>query len=141
MNTHKIELYKKTELETEDQITLILKLYDRAIYHLEKGKNGIEEKKYEEKNVSLIKAKEIVLELLLTLDEEKGGSVAVLLSQLYNFVIREIMEANINLNCKAIDNSLKILSELRESWNSINNTPETRNDQNDDTKIAVNLSG
>ncbi|GJQ60188.1 MAG: flagellar export chaperone FliS [Candidatus Scalindua sp. AMX11] len=141
MNTHKIELYKKTQLETEDQVALILKLYDRAIYHLEKGKSEIGEKRYEEKNVSLTKAKEIVLELLLSLDEEKGGAVAISLSQLYNFVIREILEANANLNCKAIDNSVKILSELRESWNSINSIPETMVGQDGDAMIAFNVSG
>ncbi|MDR4504146.1 MAG: flagellar export chaperone FliS [Candidatus Scalindua sp.] len=141
MNTQKIGLYKKTQIETEDQITLILKLYDRAIYHLEKGKHEIEEKRYEEKNASLTKAKEIVLELLMALDEEKGESVAVSLSQLYNFVIREIMKANLHLNCKAIDNSVKILSELRESWNTIDSTPETMCDQDDGTEIAVNVSG
>ncbi len=141
MNREKIKLYKKTELETEDQISLILKLYDRAIYHLEKGKSEIEEKKYEEKNISLTKAREIVTELLISLDGERGGEVAVSLSQLYNFVIREVMDANVNLNCKAIDNSINILSELRESWNTINSTPETLIGQDDDTEIAFNVSG
>ena len=44
MNTQKLKLYKKTELETTDQISLILKLYDRAIQLLEKAKSDIAEK-------------------------------------------------------------------------------------------------
>ena len=140
MNTQKLKLYKKTELETTDQISLILKLYDRAIQLLEKAKSDIEEKQYEEKDISLTKAKDIVFELLTSLDEEKGGEIAASLSQLYNFVIREIIDANMNLNRKAIDNSIHILSELRKSWNSLNSVPEIVWDEDDNVSIALNLS-
>ena len=140
MNTQRIGLYKKTELETTDQISLILKLYDRAIQLLEKAKNDIAEKQYEGKNVSFTKAKDIVFELLTSLDEEKGGEIAASLSQLYNFVIREIMDANINLNRKAIDNSIHILSELRKSWSSLNSVPEIEYEEDDSASIALNVS-
>ena len=140
MNTQKLKLYKKTELETTDQISLILKLYDRAIRLLEKAKSDIAEKQYEEKDISLTKAKDIVFELLTSLDEEKGGEIAASLSQLYNFVIREIIDANMNLNRKAIDNSIHILSELRKSWNSLNSVPEIVWDEDDNVSIALNLS-
>ena len=140
MNTQKLKLYKKTELETTDQISLILKLYDRAIQLLEKAKSDIAEKQYEEKDISLTKAKDIVFELLTSLDEEKGGEIAASLSQLYNFVIREIIDANMNLNRKAIDNSIHILSELRKSWNSLNSVPEIVWDEDDNVSIALNLS-
>ncbi|MDR4499733.1 MAG: flagellar export chaperone FliS [Candidatus Scalindua sp.] len=140
MNTQRIGLYKKTELETTDQISLILKLYDRAIRLLEKAKNDIAEKQYEGKNISLTKAKDIVFELLTSLDEEKGGEIAASLSQLYNFVIREIMDANINLNRKALDNSIHILSELRKSWNSLTSVPEIEYDEDDSASIALNVS-
>ena len=140
MNTQKLKLYKKTELETTDQISLILKLYDRAIQLLEKAKSDIAEKQYEEKDISLTKAKDIVFELLTSLDEEKGGEIEASLSQLYNFVIREIIDANMNLNRKAIDNSIHILSELRKSWNSLNSVPEIVWDEDDNVSIALNLS-
>ncbi|MCP5002393.1 MAG: flagellar export chaperone FliS [Planctomycetes bacterium] len=140
MNTQNINMYKKTQLETGGPIDLILQLYDAAIRQLERGKSEIEEKRYEEKNLSLSKAKEIVYELLVSLDEEKGGSIAVSLSQLYNFVIREIIDADLNLNCSAIDSSLKILTELRESWNSINNTTETVIDEVEGAEDSISVS-
>ncbi len=141
MNTQKVDLYKKVQIETADQMSMILKLYDRVIHLLEKAKNEISEKKYEGKNYSLTKANDIVSELLLSLDQDKGGVIASSLSQLYKFVIREIMDANTNMNTKAIDNAKSIFSELRESWRKIDSNPKTADNEIDNTKIKINLSG
>ncbi len=119
MKPQKADLYKKSQIETADQLTLILMLYDRAILLLDKAKKEISEKKLEEKHHSLIKARDIVFELLQALDHDKGGEIAASLLDLYDFVIREIMDADANLNTKAIDNAKRILSELRESWKDI----------------------
>ncbi len=124
MKPQKADLYKKSQVETSDQLTLILMLYDRAILLLNKGKKEISEKKLEEKHHSLTKARDIVFELIQSLDPDKGGEIAASLLDLYYFVIREIMDADASLNSKAIDNAKRILSELRESWKEIKTNPD-----------------
>ncbi len=124
MKPRKADSYKKLQIETADQLSLILMLYDKAILLLNKAKEEISEKKLEEKHHSLTKAHDIVFELLQSLDQDKGGEIAVSLLRLYDFVLREIMDADANLNTKAIDNAKGILSELRDSWKDIKTNPD-----------------
>lgn len=120
MDSQVTKSYKKMQVETADQKTLILMLYDKAISLLDKGREGIEAKDHEKKGHSLSKTKDIVFELLASLDMERGGEIAAKLSVLYDYVIREIMEADSKLNVRALDNAKRIMSELREGWNGIN---------------------
>ncbi len=124
MKPQKADLYKKSQVETADQLSLVLMLYDRAILLLGKAEKEISEEKYEEKHDSLMKAHDIVFELIQSLDQDKGGEIAASLLQLYYFVVREIMDADANLNTKSIDNAKGILSELRESWKDIKTNPD-----------------
>ena len=141
MKPQKVDSYRKMQIETADPATLILMLYDRAIVLLDKGKNEIIEKQYEEKGHSLTKANEIIAELLGSLDMEKGGEIASSLSRLYNFVMREIIDADMNLNTNAIDNSRRIVSELRESWVRIKDNPDVELQNTDSAATKVDLSG
>jgi len=140
METHPTDTYKKSQIETASPIDLIIMLYDRAIVLLDKAINEISEGKYEEKNTSLTKATDIVFELLTTLDNDKGGEIASSLTRLYNFVIREITTANTSLNTKELDNAKRVLSELRESWVSIKNNPDTELNNINNNVVNINLS-
>ena len=141
MKPQKAESYKKMQIQTANPATLILMLFDRAIVLLDRAKNEILEKQYEEKGYSLTKANEIIAELLGALDMEKGGEIASSLSKLYNFVMREILDADKNLNTKAIDNARRIVSELRESWVSIKDNPDIELQNSDNAATSVDLSG
>jgi flagellar protein FliS len=141
MKTQKIDSYKKSQVETVDQLSLILMLYNRAILLLGKAREEISEKKHEEKHESLTKACNIVLELMQSLDQDKGGEIATSLSRLYSFVIREILDADTNLNIKALDMAITTLSELRTSWEGIKDDPNTRMPDADPRETSMNLSG
>ncbi len=140
METQNTDSYVKMQIETADPSSLILMLYDRAIVLIDKAKNGIIEKQHEEKNISLTKATDIVFELLTSLDKDKGGVIATPLTRLYNFVIRELTDANVNLDTKALDNAKRILSELRDAWNSIKDDPNVAANNNN-TVTNIDLSG
>lgn len=141
MDTPQTKLYKRSQVETASPISLVLMLYDRAIVLLNKAKNEISANQYEAKGGSLDKASDIVFELLTTLDKDKGGEIASSLAKLYNFVLREITDANANQNTKALDNSIKILSELRESWESIKDNEEINGKNVDHVISNLDISG
>ena len=141
MKPQKADSYRKTQIETANPATLILMLFDRAIVLLDKAKNEMIEKQYEEKGYSLTKANEIIAELTASLDMEKGGEIATSLKRLYNFVMREIVDADKNLDTNAIDNARRIVSELRESWVRIKDKPDVELQNSDNTATKVDLSG
>jgi flagellar protein FliS len=141
METPQTKSYKKLHVETASPVDLVIMLYDRAIVLLDKAKNEISEKQYEAKNSTLGKASDIIFELTTILDKDKGGEIASSLSSLYNFVLREITDANSSLNTKALDNAKKILSELRESWESIKNNKDIEVENSDHVISKLDLSG
>ena len=141
METPQTKSYRKSQVETANPVSLVIMLYDRAIVLLDKAKNEISEKQYESKGNTLDKASDIIFELLTTLDKDKGGKIASSLADLYNFVLREITDANSSLNTKALDNAKKILSELRESWESIKDNTEIEVKNHDHTFSNLDLSG
>ncbi len=141
METYPTDTYRKSQVETASPIDLVIMLYDRAIVLLDKAINEISEKKYEEKNTSLMKATDIVFELLSILDNDKGGEIAASLSRLYNFVIRAITNANMSLDTKELENAKRILSELRESWISIKNNPDVELNNISHDVANIDLSG
>ncbi len=141
METSHTKSYKKLQVETAGPIGLIVMLYDRAIVLLNKAKDEISGQQYEAKGCTLDKASEIIYELITTLDKDKGGEIASSLEGLYNFILREITNANSKLNTKSLDNAIKILSELRESWESLKDNKEIDAKSQDHIVTNLDISG
>ena len=141
MDTQQPKSYKKLQVETASPIGLVVMLYDRAIVLLIKSRKEIDEKQYEAKGHTLDKASDIILELLTTLDKDKGGEIASSLTNLYNFILREITDANSSLKTKHLDNACKILSELRESWESVKDNKEIDAKSQDHIVNNLDISG
>ena len=88
--------YKKASVNTLDQTKLIIMLYDGAIknasFAVEHMKSGQIEKVHE----CLIKTKNIVTELMATLNMDRGGDIAKNLQSLYSYMFSQLIEANMN---------------------------------------------
>ncbi len=107
--------YQQVEVGTADQGTLILLLYDGAIRFSRLAVQRIRERKYEEKGKLLVRAQEIVGELLSCLNME-AGEVAHSLRTIYCYMIRRLIYADVNRDIAAIEEVVSLLSELREAW-------------------------
>lgn len=111
--------YRKTNVMTADPKRLILMCYDGAIDTLKIGKQKMAERNYEGKSKEFIKAQDIINELLCALDFEKGGSIAKSLDSLYNYMLRRIIEADLEKNVMAVDEVIGMLNELKSAWEEI----------------------
>lgn len=108
--------YQQTQVTTSSPENILLMLYDGAINFtriaMEKAACG----EIGERGKYVSKAQAIVAELMNTLDHETGGAVAMGLEQLYLYVINEYVNANINNSVKSLENTIRILSMLRDTW-------------------------
>lgn len=114
--------YKKTQIETATPEQLILMLYDGAIKFLVQAKikiNNKDPKKIEECNNSLMRAQDIIYELIKSLDMERGGDIAQNLFSLYEFMLHQLMEANMNKDPKPITVVLSMIKDLRDTWTEV----------------------
>ena len=108
--------YLKTTIETASQPQLLLMLFDAAVKKLHIARKAIEESNIEVSHNELIKVQRIFSELMVALDFEIGGELAHQLFSIYDFVYRQLVQANIRRDVKLIDETLPIVEVLREGW-------------------------
>ena len=120
-----IQSYRKTNVVTADPMRLVIMCYEGAVDSLKLAKQKIDEKDYEAKAKAINKTKDIIDELLCSLDLEKGGVIANNLSSLYNYMKRRIMFGDINKDTGAIDEVIGMLSELLSAWQGVASKPDT----------------
>ena len=133
------ETYKQTQIQTANQGRLIVMLYEGAIKFLNSAIAAIKEKKYDEANNNIIRAEDIVTELLVSLDYEKGGDIAKKLASIYIYINQQLLEANITKTIQPIEVVVQLMMDLKESWEQI--ADQTTETDQIDMNHGVDLSG
>lgn len=118
MSVNAYQMYKKTQVATASQGDLLLMLFDGAIRFANQGRQCIVEQDMEQANVKLLRAQDILTELMISLDLDQG-EIAENLYQLYNFIYELLVEANIKKDVDLIDQAVRFLTELRETWRQV----------------------
>ena len=113
------DAYKKEAVTTKDQGTLILMLYDGTIRFLKIASNKIRGDDLEGAHNSITKAKNIISELMTSLNTEKSGRVGASLKSLYVYMFNRLIDANIQKKVEYIDEVCDLMVELREGWRSV----------------------
>lgn len=108
--------YQNTQITTATPEKILLMLYDGAINFTRIAREKMEQGNVAEKARFIDKGLAIVSELMNTLNHDVGGDISQRLEQLYIYIIDEYTAANINNSVKSLDNVLKILTALRETW-------------------------
>jgi len=108
--------YRENAVLSASPEQLVVLLYEHLIINLKKASREIENRNFEGKAESLGRANDIVLELLSSLDFEKGGEISSRLASLYGFFTREIATVSRTLDQARIAQLVGMAEELRESW-------------------------
>jgi flagellar protein FliS len=118
-----LNTYKEIQIKTANQGKLIIMLYDGAIKNINLALELLREKhrKFDKFNSVILKAQEIITELIVSLDFEKGKDIAKNLFSLYIYVNKKLLEGNLKKDYKPIKEAKQILSQLREAWVEIVN--------------------
>ena len=111
-----IQSYRKTNITTSDPMRLVIMCYEGAIDSLKLAKEKMKEKNYEKKGEAIIKAQDIIDELLCSLDLEKGGAIASNLSSLYNYMLRRILHGDVKLTLGTAELFDRVLFNITDSY-------------------------
>ena len=117
-NPNPLNAYRETKIKTASQGKLIIMLYDEAVKQIRVAAESLEQPrpKLDLVNNSIIRAQEMVTELMVSLDFEKGGDIAQSLFSLYMFFNRQLMESNLNKDAETLRRIGDMLDELRSAW-------------------------
>lgn len=108
--------YQNNHILTASPEQILIMLYDGAIRFVRQAKEAIASDKKADKAHAIGKAIAIVTEFSNTLDYEIGGDIAVDLSRLYDFIIRELAAVNAHGELERLEPVEKILQELKDAF-------------------------
>lgn len=108
--------YLKTQVETASKEQLVVMLFDGIVRFSEQARKAILKNEIEDSHHNLMRAQAIIMELIYTVDREKGGEVAQNLLALHAYAFNCLIVANMKKEVEKIDEVQKIYRELREGW-------------------------
>ena len=108
--------YLEAQIKTASKEQLLIMLYDGAINNCNMALELIEANETEKACDKLIKAQNIVAELISSLQFDKNEAVSKNLAALYGYVYIQLMEGNTKQSATQIHNSIKILSSMKDTW-------------------------
>jgi flagellar secretion chaperone FliS len=103
---------------------LVLTLFDATLERMSAARSCIERGETRRKAGLLHSAVILIAELRGSLDLQKGGPLAQNLSNLYEYMTRRLMHANLNGDADAVTEVITLLAEIRGAWAAIG--PEVR---------------
>jgi len=113
------QAYQKNKYETASPHRLIMMLYDGALINISRARQALGAGQRAEAHKFIQKAQDIVFELLACLNEEQGESIAKNLKEIYLYLVRLLMQANIRKNPEQLEEPEVILKQIRQSWEQI----------------------
>lgn len=116
MSEKGLQQYRTNEINTADSRKLILLLYEGAIKFLQCAKQKAEMADVAARAYNLNRATAILLELLRCLDMERGGEIAMNLRALYIFMLRRLLQANLQNDPRMIGECIAIVENLHAGW-------------------------
>jgi flagellar protein FliS len=111
--------YQSMNVSTASPMDLVIMLYDECVKTLDRADAAFDlsgPASIEAISNHLLHAEDILTELTVSLDYEKGGDIATHLHRLYDFMIAHISEANVRKERNRIHEVRRMLLDLREAW-------------------------
>ncbi len=106
--------YKENSVTTACPEELVVLMYRGLEKYIKQGQIYIKEGNFEKTNEVLLKAQDIVCELMFSLDMDVEMSGP--LYALYDFLLNCLIEGNIKKEISILQQALGIVSGLREAW-------------------------
>jgi flagellar secretion chaperone FliS len=113
------QAYQTASVKTSNQKQLIIMLYDGMDRFLSKSVKAIKEGDIETAHTYLHRTGQILLELLSTLREDKGGEIAANLKRIYVFCYEQVVIANLKKDIRMIREIQQVMNNLRMAWKQI----------------------
>jgi len=108
--------YLENDVVSRPKEWLVPLLYEHLLAHLRRAQVQIQQRDFEGKGVSLEKASAIIIELISTLDRDKGGELAQRLAALYAYFGTEVVAIGRSLDTEKLTKMIDMIASLHESW-------------------------
>ena len=112
--------YRQVATKTATPGQLVLMLFDGALRFLDKALVGFDLDDPLDSNLAInnniLKAQEILRELNVSLNMEKGGEFATTMRRLYNYYDLQLSQSNLRKDPSGVELVIRLLSVIRGAW-------------------------
>jgi flagellar secretion chaperone FliS len=118
-----VNAYRQTSVKTASQGRIIVMLYDEAVRQIDNALGLLRQnsRELDRVNNALVKAQDVITELMVSLDLEQGGEIAQNLLRLYLFFNDRLMEGNVKKEEGPLQEVRGMMVDLRDAWKQIEN--------------------
>ncbi len=121
--------YMETQVNTASQGKLIIMLYDGAVKFINKAIEYMDKKEIESTHNNILKAQDIMTELITSLNMD-AGEISQQLFSIYMYISKQLTTANIKKDKAPLLEVKKHLTDLREAWEEANKKTSVMDSQN-----------
>jgi flagellar secretion chaperone FliS len=111
--------YRATKVETAGSVDLVVMLYQGAVRFIRLGIESMERGDPKTAHTNLVRAQDIVVELVGSLNREAGGEIATQLASVYDYCFRRLVTANVKKDPDPAREVIGILRDLGTAWQEI----------------------
>jgi len=108
--------YQQTAVRTADRGDLLILTYEALLRWLGRAEEAIAARNVVDAHQALMNSQDLVLNLVSSLDFEKGGEVARNLASLYEFIARQLVQANVEKDAALIASIRELVAPLLDAW-------------------------
>jgi flagellar protein FliS len=116
MTVNGYDSYRDSEILSADPLQLVQILYCAAIDSITEAQRHLVAGAIRERSNAISTACEILSELTLSVDQERGGDIARNLIELYDYMQRRLIEANSRQSSKPLAEVETLLRTVLEGW-------------------------
>lgn len=113
------DVYLETRVLSADPIELVRLLYQASIGAVEDARRHLAAGEIAARSRSISKAYQIMVELAGALDHQRGAEISQRLAQLYDYMERRLIEANLQQSDAPLGEVRGLLATLAEAWEGI----------------------
>jgi flagellar protein FliS len=116
MHARAANAYRRVDLESAPKTQIVERLFDRCVRDIAAARAAIDARDIQQKAAALDHALQIVVELKASLNPAAAPELCVNLAALYDFVSDRLIDANINLDPRPLDQATRIMTELGDAF-------------------------
>jgi len=113
--------YREREINSASPARLVVLVYDAALANMLRARRSLQSGDIRERVSSVGKARDAIMELVVTLDTDRGGEIARNLKSLYAFILSELSDVVPSPDAVRLERVIKIVTDLRSAFDTIAN--------------------
>ena len=124
MGYHAHDAYLETRILSADPVELVRLLHQAGMTAVRDARRHLSAGDIAGRSRAISKASAVLLELVQSLDHQRGGEIADRLGRLYDYMLRRLTEANFQQADAPLGEVLSLMATLAEAWDEIRKEPE-----------------